>query len=58
MVVGAAPGHVETVRRLVLDPLTEEQIDQLCAIGDALMTTLDPGGRLTGLYAPAVAAES
>jgi len=52
LVVGAAPGHVAAVRRLVLDRLTPEQVDQLCVIGDALMTTLDPAGRLAGLYAP------
>jgi DNA-binding MarR family transcriptional regulator len=51
-VVRVAPGHVENVRRLVLDALTPEQIDQLHAIGDALLTTLDPAKRLTGLYDP------
>lgn len=50
VVVGAAPGHVDTVRRLVLDALTAEQVTQLHAIGDALLTTLDPAGRMTGLY--------
>jgi len=52
VVVGAAPGHVSTVRRLVLDPLTPEQVQQLCALGDALLASLDPTGRLTRLYAP------
>ena len=52
VVVDAAPGHVSTVRRLVLDPLTQEQVEQLHAIGDALLTTLDPGQHLIGLYAP------
>lgn len=32
-IVAAAPGHVETVRRLVLDPLTRTQVRQLAAIG-------------------------
>jgi DNA-binding MarR family transcriptional regulator len=51
-VVAAAPGHVETVRRLVLDPLTPAEVALLGRIGDALLTTLDPGGHMTGL-APA-----
>ena len=50
VVVQAAPGHVDTVRRVVLDSLTSEQVRQLHAIGNALLTTLDPRGRLTGLY--------
>jgi DNA-binding MarR family transcriptional regulator len=52
MVVAAAPGHVSTVRRLVLDPLTPRQVQQLHDIGDALLSTLDPNGKLTELYAP------
>jgi DNA-binding MarR family transcriptional regulator len=51
-VVAAAPGHVDTVRHHVIDPLTAAQVDQLSAIGDALLKRLDPGGRLTGLYDP------
>ena len=51
-VVAAAPGHVETVRRHVLDPLTPAQVEQLRGIGDALLLGLDPDGRLTGLYDP------
>jgi DNA-binding MarR family transcriptional regulator len=49
-VVGAAPGHVETVRRHILDPLTAEQVEQLRGIADALLTRLDPEGRLSALY--------
>ena len=49
-VVAAAPGHVDTVRRHVLDPLSRAQLDQLREIGDALLTRLDPDGRMTGLY--------
>lgn len=52
VVVAAAPGHVDTVRRNVLDPLTREQLDQLRGIGDALLTRLDSDGRLTALYNP------
>ncbi len=49
-VVAAAPGHVTTVRRTVLDPLTAEQVAQLRDIGEALLTRLDPEGRMTVLY--------
>ena len=51
-VVAAAPGHVNTVRRHVLDPLTPRQLEHLRGIGDALLERLDPNGRLTGLYDP------
>jgi DNA-binding MarR family transcriptional regulator len=57
-VVAAAPGHVATVRRHVLDPLTPEQVKQLRDIGDALLTRLDPQGRMTALYDPAAAEEA
>ena len=50
VVVAAAPGHVEEVRSLVLDPLTPKQIEQLQVIGDALLGTLDPAHRMNGLY--------
>jgi len=49
-VVAAAPGHVTTVRRTVLDPLTDEQVAQLRDIGAALLTRLDPDGRMTASY--------
>ena len=48
----AAPGHVDTVRRLVLDPLTRPQLAQLQRIGDALLTRLDPDRQMTALYDP------
>ena len=51
-VVDAAPGHVETVRTHVLDPLTREQLEQLREIGDALLANLDPEGQMTALYDP------
>jgi DNA-binding MarR family transcriptional regulator len=51
-VVGAAPGHVSAVRRSVVDPLTREQVTQLRDIGDALLTRLDPDGRMTALSEP------
>lgn len=53
VVVAAAPGHVETVRRRVVDLLTPAQVDQLRSIGDALLAGLDPDGRLSGLYGSA-----
>lgn len=45
-VVQAAPGHVEHVRSLVLDALTPAQIAQLGEISAALLTKLDPDGRM------------
>lgn len=45
--VAAAPGHVENVRRHVIDPLSPRQITQLRAIADALLPRLDPEGRMT-----------
>jgi DNA-binding MarR family transcriptional regulator len=45
-VVQAAPGHVGNVRSLVLDALSAEQIEQLGAISAALLTRLDPDGRM------------
>lgn len=51
-VVAAAPGHVDTVRDVVLDALTPEQLQQLRTIADALLPRLDPQQRLTALYDP------
>ena len=56
-VVAAAPGHVDTVRRHVLDRLTPTQLQQLRELTEALLTGLDPDGRMTGLYAPERAEE-
>lgn len=49
-VVAAAPGHVENVRRHVLDALSAEQVDQLREISGALLARLDPEGRMTSPY--------
>ena len=49
-VVAAAPGHVTTVREHVLDALSPEQVAQLTEITTALLTRLDPEGRMTALY--------
>lgn len=45
-VVETAPGHVANVRSYVVDVLTAEQVEQLDAISEALLTRLDPDGRL------------
>ncbi|MEU3554022.1 MarR family winged helix-turn-helix transcriptional regulator [Streptomyces fragilis] len=49
-VLQAAPGHVATVRRHVIDVLTDEQLDQLTAIGDAVLASLDPSGKGAVFY--------
>ena len=46
-VVAAAPGHVATVRRHVIDVLSAEQVAQLGEIADALLAELDPQGMMT-----------
>jgi len=46
----AAPGHVTNVRQHVIDALTGEQIEQLAAIGDALLARLDPTGSMAATY--------
>lgn len=46
----AAPSHVSTVRRTVIDALSDEQIDQLVRIGDAILGALDPSGVTAALY--------
>jgi DNA-binding MarR family transcriptional regulator len=46
----AAPGHVANVRHHVIDALSDEQIDQLAAIGDAVLGRLDPSGTMAATY--------
>ncbi len=46
----AAPGHVTTVRHHVIDALTDEQVDQLAGIGDAILARLDPTGSMAATY--------
>jgi DNA-binding MarR family transcriptional regulator len=41
-VVDSAPGHVEMVRSLVLDPLTKAQVKQLTLIGMRIAHAIDP----------------
>jgi DNA-binding MarR family transcriptional regulator len=48
-VFAAAPGHVEAVRRHVFDNLGPGQVEQLRQICDAMLTTLDPDGRMSRL---------
>lgn len=47
VLVAAAPGHVERVRTAVFDGLSREQVQQLDAICTAVLTRIDPEGRLT-----------
>ena len=49
-IVAAAPGHVATVRELVVDALTGAQVRQLGEISDALLERLDPSGAMTAPY--------
>jgi len=42
---GAAPGHVEGVRRHLFDPLTAEQVRQLAEIGETLLSRLEQARR-------------
>ncbi len=49
-IVAAAPGHVQTVRRLVVDALSRDQLVQLADITDAILRRLDPEGALTTPY--------
>lgn len=51
-VVEAAPDHVANVRENVLGGLSAPQVRQLVEIGDALLSRLDPDGRMTALYRP------
>lgn len=55
-VASAAPGHVGTVRRLVVDALTAGQLAELGDIAEALLSRLDPEGRMTAPAAPAIEA--
>ncbi|HEY0473425.1 MAG TPA: MarR family transcriptional regulator [Kribbella sp.] len=41
--VKAAPGHVATVRKYVIDALSPEQLRQLKVIGDQILEKVDPG---------------
>ncbi|WP_029150656.1 MarR family winged helix-turn-helix transcriptional regulator [Microbacterium indicum] len=45
-VIGSTPSHVENVRNLVLDALTEEQKGQLQEIVRAILPRVDPDARM------------
>ena len=45
--VNAAPGHVETVNRLVFDPLTTAQARQLRTIAGRILNAIDAEGGVT-----------
>ncbi len=49
VLAAAAPGHVDTVRRLVFDGLSPIQVEQLGAISEAFLAVLDPDGRLSAV---------
>ena len=56
VLVAAAPSHVDTVRRLVIDALTCEQIEQMTIIGQAILDGLarydwSPTARMAGVSA-------
>jgi DNA-binding MarR family transcriptional regulator len=52
-VVDAAPGHVTTVRHHVVGALSPRQLHQLGDVADALLSRLDPQGRMTAVPEPA-----
>jgi DNA-binding MarR family transcriptional regulator len=41
-VVATAPGHVREVRRLIFDPLSKTQVQQLATIGHRVIRAIDP----------------
>jgi DNA-binding MarR family transcriptional regulator len=51
----AAPGHVQEVRRLVLDPLTKTQTRQLREIGQRISRAIDPDDQPVPAATPAQA---
>jgi DNA-binding MarR family transcriptional regulator len=49
-IVAAAPGHVATVRRHVIDVLSPEQLRELEGIMSTLLERLDPDARFAGAH--------
>lgn len=45
--VAIAPGHVAQARRAVIDALTPDQVRQLGDITDAILSRIDPEGRMS-----------
>jgi DNA-binding MarR family transcriptional regulator len=52
-VVATAPGHVEWVRTLVIDPLSPAQQSQLRTIGERILSAIDPRGNRLPVGFPA-----
>jgi DNA-binding MarR family transcriptional regulator len=52
-VVATAPGHVEWVRSLVIDPLSPAQQAQLRTIGERILSAIDPHGNRLPVGPPA-----
>jgi DNA-binding MarR family transcriptional regulator/ribosomal protein S18 acetylase RimI-like enzyme len=48
-IVAAAPGHVRTARRLVIDALSDEQVAELDGISRVLLSRVDPEGRFAAV---------
>ncbi|MFZ4843164.1 MarR family winged helix-turn-helix transcriptional regulator [Mycetocola saprophilus] len=55
IVVAAAPGHVETVRKHVFDALGPDLVGALDAVSTRILRTLDPSDRLHALTPPGAA---
>jgi DNA-binding MarR family transcriptional regulator len=53
-VVSTAPGHLETVRKYVIDALTPRQVTQLAAITEAILNRIDPDAAVSGQYRDAI----
>ncbi|QKJ18375.1 MarR family winged helix-turn-helix transcriptional regulator [Microbacterium hominis] len=51
-VLRATPGHVENVRRVLLDVMTPEQARALRDVTAAALERLDPGGRMSATRMP------
>jgi len=50
LVVGSAPGHLETVREYVVDALTAKQLNALSTITGAILDRLDPDHAVVPQY--------
>jgi DNA-binding MarR family transcriptional regulator len=51
-VLASAPAHVSTVRRLVIDPLTTQQLNQLGRMSETILAQLIPPGELPPWHEP------
>jgi DNA-binding MarR family transcriptional regulator len=50
LIQASAPGHVDTVRRNVIDALSTEQVAQLTTIADAILRRVDPTASMAAMY--------